>query len=316
MTFPELSARTDAFVTKWTGNHVTTDGAFPRSNPFQCWDLADQFGKEVVGNPILNTRPGGNGGAVDCYRQFINPLPNYYTRHALGTTEPRKGDNIIWNENVGSGDGHISIYLYATAGGFVSFDQNWPLGSAPKKVIHTWANVLGFIRPITQEDEPMIADVDNEFGRWNKLAYQIRGRSMSREEFRQAAVGRTWLQAMEILSDSAESDAATNAQNVGQVAIRDQWDQQIYGLQAQVGQLKTQANELAKRPTQEALSQLQSGLQNCELSIKDMSDKVAMVDSQKDVPADTPAEPSDAKPTLAPNDLISKILAWFMGRKK
>lgn len=58
---------------------------------------------------------------------------------------------------------------------------------------------------------PPIADTDSEFNRWNKLFVQIRGRNASRDEFRAAAVNRTWLAAMEILSDNPEADAATNA---------------------------------------------------------------------------------------------------------
>lgn len=85
-----------------------------------------------------------------------------------------------------------------------------------------------------QGEEDMINDVDNEYGRWNKLFYQIRGRNASRDEFRQSAVGQNWLHAMEILSDDAEADNATHAQDVGQVAVRDAWDQQIHTLQDQL----------------------------------------------------------------------------------
>jgi len=67
---------------------------------------------------------------------------------------------------------------------------------------------------IKEGDEKMINDADNEYYRWNKLATQIRGRDLfSRQEFRNAAVGRTWLAAMEILSDDKEANVATaNAQ--------------------------------------------------------------------------------------------------------
>lgn len=56
--------------------------------------------------------------------------------------------------------------------------------------------------------EEMIGDTDNEYSRWDKVATQIRGRhrGFTRDEFRSAAVGRTWLQANEILSDDPESD--------------------------------------------------------------------------------------------------------------
>ena len=81
--------------------------------------------------------------------------------------------------------------------------------------------------------EVMIQDYDNEFARWNKLFYQIRGRNATREEFRNSAVGKTWLRAMEILSDSPEADAATDYQNGGKVAKDGRWEQQITDLRNQ-----------------------------------------------------------------------------------
>jgi hypothetical protein len=83
-------------------------------------------------------------------------------------------------------------------------------------------------------DTIVITDADNEYARWEKLGYQVRGRHLKREEFRTSAVGRTWLNAVEILSDSEEADAATHAQEVGQTAVNDDWQGQIYGLQDQL----------------------------------------------------------------------------------
>lgn len=76
-------------------------------------------------------------------------------------------------------------------------------------------------RGIALQEEITIHDTDNEYGRWNKLGVQIRGRELSRDEFRAAAVGKTWLQAMEILSDNPEADLATEAQNKGSQAQLD-----------------------------------------------------------------------------------------------
>ena len=46
--------------------------------------------------------------------------------------------------------------------------------------------------------EEMIQNTDNEFARWSRLFYQIRGRWPSRAEFIKSAVGKTWLRAMGI----------------------------------------------------------------------------------------------------------------------
>lgn len=83
----------------------------------------------------------------------------------------------------------------------------------------------------TQGAIPMVNDADNEYWRWNKLFLQIRGRNATREEFRAHAVGKNWLTAMEILSDDPEADRALQAQNVGAVAVRDNWEKQITDLQ-------------------------------------------------------------------------------------
>ena len=83
----------------------------------------------------------------------------------------------------------------------------------------------------------MVQDTDNEYGRWRKAFYQIRGRDANRQEFKNAAVGRTWLNALEILSDDPEADSSTNNQEVGKVAIQDNWQGQIYDLQARTAEL-------------------------------------------------------------------------------
>lgn len=88
--------------------------------------------------------------------------------------------------------------------------------------------------------EAMINDADNEFARWNKLFFQIRGRNASREEFQKNAVGLNWLRAMEILSDDPEADRATASQQAG-LAVPE--------LQKQLAEVRqVLANEQAKPP--------------------------------------------------------------------
>ncbi|WOI86004.1 hypothetical protein [Rhodococcus qingshengii] len=96
-----------------------------------------------------------------------------------------------------------------------------------------WSEDMGGTRVIEGiGGDEMISDKDNEYWRWNKLGQQIRGRSLTRAEFRKSAVGKTWLRAMEILSDDKEADKATDAQTVGAMAVKDKWQQQIYDLRA------------------------------------------------------------------------------------
>jgi septal ring factor EnvC (AmiA/AmiB activator) len=104
----------------------------------------------------------------------------------------------------------------------------------------------------------MIPDDNNHYGRWRQLGWFIRGRELSRDEFRKSAVGLSWLKAMEILADSPEANAAQNAQTVGQLAVKDKWDQQIYSLQARIKQQDTFIANIDKqlRETQAQLSKL------------------------------------------------------------
>lgn len=172
------------------------------------------------------------GNAVNLY---ANAPSNAYSK---GTTWPApRGAAAIfgapygYNASTKAYDGHTALSL----GDGQLFEQNAnPDGSVPH--IHNYGatapkGYIGYILPNNyQEGEAMIQDSDNEFWRWNKLFKAIRGRQASRAEFQAAAVGHTWLNAMEILSDNPEADAAEHAQEVGQVAVRDNWNQQITDL--------------------------------------------------------------------------------------
>lgn len=148
--------------------------------------------------------------------------------------------------------------------------------------------------------EPMISNTDNEYWRWNKLFMQIRGRQASREEFKNAAVGQNWLRAMEILSDSPEADAATQAGQVGAQAIKDNWPGQIGTLQKQLSDANAKVSELSQNPTPEQLKQAQDALAACQETAKELQSKV----DGKDQPT-----------TKKPNAFI-ELLTSIFSRKK
>src|SRR6187549_561590 len=210
------------FVNDYNGRQGVSFDGVP-ANAGQCVQPVGFYVRDYLHLPVYYA------DAVYWYTNFQNsPLKNNFTRVANDPNQlPQPGDIIIWNGNLpnSGGAGHIAVYLSAFAGGFVSFDSNWG-GKYCHQVSHNWSYVLGWLHPNNQStnntsagDEPMISDADNEYGRWNKLFYQIRGRNAGRDEFRNAAVGRQWLTAMEILSDNSEADAATHAQEVGQQAL-------------------------------------------------------------------------------------------------
>ena len=93
----------------------------------------------------------------------------------------------------------------------------------------------------------IIGSGENWYGRLNKLHNQVRGRDLDRATFN-AFVGQDTLKFMEAVSDDPEADAVQNWQNVGKIAVQDQWDKQIYGLQDQLKAANQKIVELGQKP--------------------------------------------------------------------
>lgn len=104
----------------------------------QCVDLVHYY-YAYFGKASYAT---GNG----C--DFVNnKLPDGWTR-IKNTADfvPQPGDIAVWGKEL-SQYGHVAIILSADAHSFVSMDQNWPRGSACKKVTHNYNEFWGVIRP-------------------------------------------------------------------------------------------------------------------------------------------------------------------------
>ena len=104
----------------------------------QCVDLVHYY-YAYFGKASYAT---GNG----C--DFVNnKLPDGWTR-IKNTPDfvPQLGDIAVWGKEL-SQYGHVAIILSADAHSFVSMDQNWPRGSACKKVTHNYNKFWGVIRP-------------------------------------------------------------------------------------------------------------------------------------------------------------------------
>lgn len=221
------------FVTKWTGKSIDYDGVYGA----QCVDLIKQYLKDEYG-----LAPGSWG---DAYKYFTNTAPAILAKFDRVTNNPadknqvpKAGDIIVWSSATpgSNGAGHVAIYLELIPGaGFYSLDQNWG-GKTVMRVKHSWTNVIGWLTP-KGVDMP-IPDQDNYYWRYGqKLARQVRGRELSRDEFRKHLVGKADLTAVEILSDDPEADRTLHAQDVGVVAVRDNWEKQIYDLKAKTDEL-------------------------------------------------------------------------------
>lgn len=157
-----------------------------------------------------------------------------------------------------------------------------------------------------------IPDADNYYWRYGqKLAEQVRGRQLSRAEFSQHIAGKTDLRAVEILSDDPEADRALDAQRLGQLAQRDNWQGQIYGLQAQVA-------ELGKRPTQEQLDALNKQVGDLTTSVQQAHDEVEktkaeLEEAKKNQDGFTQADRDNQNKILG---MVQSIFDYFKGQYK
>lgn len=194
--------------------------------------------------------PGGYGHfvrVVGKYQIDYAHLQKATVAHGSRVTE---GQQIALSNNSGNSTGP---HLHITVKPMPADKNNGYLGAIdPLQVLNN------------QGGEEVIRDTDNEFNRANDTFIRIRGRAMSREEFRKNIVGLTWLRFIEVLVDgSSEAAAAQHAQEVGTVAVRDNWHGQITGLLTKVSDLTEQGHAQQKTITQlnEQIKTLQTAQQ-------------------------------------------------------
>lgn len=251
----QLSAATDSAVNTYAGKYVAYGGQYKG----ECLSLVKQIYLDITGQLMPGAVNGYNWS--DSYWRYFeqsNPLPDLFIKvnYTPGSDYP-KGSIVFY-----AATHHIAIWIGKSgSSAHAVFEQNAdPDGSPAHYATRANSKITGILIPrtvdnpvggkgagdITQGDE-MVTDSDNEYWRWNKLAIQIRGRNegFSRDEFRAAAVGKTWLRAMEILSDDPEADASERARRVGQVAVRDNWEGQITGALAHLAESQKLAIEQA-----------------------------------------------------------------------
>lgn len=183
--------------------------------------------------------------------------------------------NVVVNRSMGNIGGVNYGHIWLDLSGEANFEQNGA------RALYTTKNT----RPISQAQQivnldqyisegsgtMIIQDAENWYGRCNKTMIQIRGRSLGRNEFANF-VGREFLTFVEAVSDNPEADQATNWQTVGMTAVRDKWDQQIYGLQDAL-------NALRSRPTAEELQAVRDQATNLTTQLEEA--KKAGEDAQK-----------------------------------
>lgn len=127
------------FFVAYAGLFVDFDGA---DGP-QCVDLAQYYNRDVIGGPPLT------GNACDIWATY--PRAFYSEVTNTPANFPALGDVVIWSGVLNGGFGHIAIASSGDGSSFISFDQNWPEGSACHFQQHDYSYVLGWLVPIASQ---------------------------------------------------------------------------------------------------------------------------------------------------------------------
>lgn len=154
----------DDFIKKYNGKFVEYH-SYGNVAINQCIDLVNQYFIEVLGvQTIIGT------DAVDVPSK-VNSNDFEWIKNGA-TNAPVKGDVVVWSGVWG----HIAICYEANSNDFVSFDQNWPTGSACKLVGHDYTNVLGWLHPkaevVVNEDIEMLK-IDSNNWKFLRTKYDI-----------------------------------------------------------------------------------------------------------------------------------------------
>lgn len=225
------------FLQQYNGKYVDWDGVYGA----QCFDLVNRWSTYLGYRPFTGLYAYG----------IIDQTQGNYTKILNSPSAvPQAGDIIVWNSRYGGGYGHTAIATgIGDTNSFESFDQNYPTGSPAHLVRHSYDGVIGWLRPnklTTGGNMAVIGSGDNWYARLSKLHEQVRGRPLGRDVFN-SFVGKDLLTYVEAVSDDKEADAVQHYQNVGAVAVRDNWQQQIYTLQKQFADATKLANDLQAR---------------------------------------------------------------------
>lgn len=214
----------------------------------ECVSLVQNYSSIVLGVPGCPIFP------VPAAKDMAGARPDYFTwvpNTPAGV--PPYGSIVVFNGRMGGGYGHTGVAIEGCDTNQVRIiQQNDPYGSGASIKVYNYNNVLGWLVPKSASAPPqtggneMIINDSNNYARANKLHLQVRGRALPQDAFN-AFVGKPWLTFIETLSDDPEADQHLHQADVGAVALRDNWQQQILTLQDNVKVQQGQIDSLGKQ---------------------------------------------------------------------
>ena len=221
--------------------------------------------------------------------------------------------------------GHIYLQL---SGGRV-FEENANAGGAAKRVLSNgtvvYASRIGSetesfrrdvhvyrINSYSEKGDDMIEDTQRHYDIINREWNNSTGRDLTRNEFRISFVGRDKLEALVTIHGSIETVKWQSLARLGKQAQDDNWQKQIYDLQAHAKILQEQIANLQK--------QIESNGDNAALK-KQLEERQAQLDSANQQIAILTKSEADLKAQLASaggdTDLLNsfgKVLAQLIAR--
>jgi len=125
------------FINKYTGQANVGDTP---QNKGQCVGLIEIW----LDNLSIND-PHLWGNAKD----LLNNADPFKFDIIINTPQnvPEAGDIIVWNSNLGNGNGHTGIFCSGNVNNFNCFEQNDPIGSTPHAKTYDYKNVIGWLHP-------------------------------------------------------------------------------------------------------------------------------------------------------------------------
>lgn len=189
-----------------------------------------------------------------------------YIAQGIGTSG-RGWLTVCVNRSMGGGYGHIWVDLLNEG----NYESN---GATPLRVTKNTRPIgqaqqfINFDKWVQGDNQMIIQNADNWYGRCNKTHQLIRGRELSRATFN-AYVGRDFLHFVEDCSDDPEANTVQNWQTVGKIAVNDKWQQQIYDLQAALKKAPSTAEiDKAKKQAADLQAQMVIAQKNAEVAEK------------------------------------------------